>query len=82
VTLDVTVQQGNNTAELVKQVTLAPSTWVFVNTADVPQLQQAAMIIIHASFGAPSCDSEEAPMVVLSAVNVAAQMLQQSQAAV
>ena len=45
--LDVSVQQGNDTAQLVKRVTLAPLEWAFVNTADLPKLQQAAKIIIY-----------------------------------
>lgn len=70
--LDVSVQQGNDTAVLVKRVTLAPLEWAFVNTADLPKLQQAAKIIINAAFGAPSCDSEKAPVMVLGAIDVAA----------
>jgi hypothetical protein len=72
VVLDVSVQQGNDTAELVKRVTLARLEWAFVNTADLPKLQQAAKIIIRAAFGAPSRDSEKAPVMVLGAIDVAA----------
>jgi hypothetical protein len=46
--------------------------YYIVNTADLPKLQQAAKIIIRAAFGAPSCDSEKAPVMVLGAIDVAA----------
>lgn len=69
--LDVSVQQGNDTAVLVKRVTLAPLEWAFVNTADLPKLQQAAKIIIRCVWST-SCDSDKAPMMVLGAIDVAA----------
>lgn len=72
-TLEVSVQQGDGKTVVVKRVTLAPQTWSFVDTADVPQLQQAARIVFSATAGAPFCGAEEAPVFLLSAVDAGAQ---------